>query len=230
MVRVEKQGKDLRRDDVALKQLIDKKSSKKEVEKIAARVKYALESVDELCKRMDDAHLGDDKMDEGEGGDGVQVRINLKCPLLLLCPNHLISTDPCRGSGPAQGPRRKRQGSGDQDPAARGEEEADTSSEIIMDEKRDRRSQGRSLLAKIEAVDDKVMVDRRALKKTEADIAKVAGKVGRVERKLEAEVERVVEELHTLDREQTSMLNLVRDPQQQVNQLRQTVGAGMVYN
>lgn len=47
-----------------------------------------------------------------------------------------------------------------------------------MGEKRDRRSQGRSLLAKIEAVDDKVMVDRRALKKTEADIAKAAGKVG----------------------------------------------------
>lgn len=84
-----------------------------------------------------------------------------------------------------------------------------------MDEKRDRRSQGRSLLAKIEA---------------EADIAKVAGKVGRVEQKLEAEVERVDEELHTLDREQTSMLNIVRDLQQQVNQLRQTMGAGMVYN
>lgn len=86
-----------------------------------------------------------------------------------------------------------------------------------MDEKRDRRSHGRSLLAKIEAVDDKVMVDRRALKKTEADIAKVAGKVGRVERNLEVEVERVDEELHTLDREQTSMLNIVRDLQQQVN-------------
>lgn len=99
-----------------------------------------------------------------------------------------------------------------------------------MDEKRDRRSQGRSLLAKIEAVDEKVMVDRRALKKTEADIAKVAAKVGRVERKLEAEVERVDEELHTLDREHTSMLNIVRDLQQQVNQLRQTVGAAMVYN
>lgn len=43
-------------------------------------------------------------------------------------------------------------------------------------------------------------------------------------------MERVGEELHTLDREQTSMLNIVRDLQQQVNQLRQTVGAGMVYN
>lgn len=99
-----------------------------------------------------------------------------------------------------------------------------------MDEKRDRRSQIRSLLAKIEAVDDKVMVDRRALKKTEADIAKVAAKGGRVERNLEAEVERVDEELHTLDREHTSMLNIVRDLQEQVNQLCQTVGAGMVYN
>lgn len=84
----------------------------------------------------------------------------------------------------------------------------------------EKRSRARDLLAKIEAVDDKVMVDRRALKKAEADIAKVAGKVGRVEGNLEAEVERVDEELQVLDRGHASMLNIVGDLQQHVNQLR----------
>lgn len=103
--------------DAALKRLIDKKPSK-EVEKIAARVKYAPESVEEICKKLEDTRLDDDEMGEGAGGGGVQVRMNLKCPLLLHCPNHLISTDPCRGSGPAQRPRREQQDSGDQGPAA----------------------------------------------------------------------------------------------------------------
>jgi hypothetical protein len=78
---------------------------------------------------------------------------------------------------------------------------------------------------KIEAVDDKVMVDLRAIKKTEADIARVVNKIGRVEHgveKLEAEIEIADEELKTLNRGHTNILNIVRGLQQQLNQLRQS--------
>jgi hypothetical protein len=75
MVRVERQGKDLLRDDAALKRLIDKKPSKKEVENVAARAKEANEANEELRKKPEDVRLGGDEM--GEAGDAVRLLLKL---------------------------------------------------------------------------------------------------------------------------------------------------------
>jgi hypothetical protein len=55
IVRVKRQDKGLRRDDAALKRLIDKKPSKKDVENVSARAKKANEANEELRKKLDDA-------------------------------------------------------------------------------------------------------------------------------------------------------------------------------